>query len=100
MSKRDKDMSVTIERVIHRDVAGGAYAPLSVPLPPSKPQGAPRLAVIGLVGLRLAIGFEFLWAFFDKTFGLGFATPVARAGLNGGSRREGFLSGRHGPLRG
>src|ERR1700686_3551234 len=93
MSKRDKDMSVTIERVIHRDVAGGAYAPLSVPLPPSKPQGAPRLAVIGLVGLRLAIGFEFLWAFFDKSFGLGYATSSAHAWINGGAPTTGVLSG-------
>jgi thiosulfate dehydrogenase [quinone] large subunit len=100
MRKRDKDMSVTIERVIHRDVAGEAYDALSVPLLPSKRQGAPRWAVIGLVGLRLAIGFEFLWAFFDKTFGLGYATPAAHAWINGGSPTKGFLSGAIGPLQG
>src|SRR6202165_813500 len=100
MSKRDKDMSVTIERVIHRDVAGEAYAGLAITLLPAKPRGAPRWAVIGLVGLRLAIGFEFLWAFFDKTFGLGYATPAARAWINGGSPTKGFLSGANGPLQG
>jgi thiosulfate dehydrogenase [quinone] large subunit len=60
----------------------------------------PRWAVIGLVGLRLAIGFEFLWAFFDKTFGLGYGTPAAKAWLNGGSPTKGFLSGAIGPFQG
>jgi thiosulfate dehydrogenase (quinone) large subunit len=100
MSKRDKEMSITIERVIHRDAAGDVLDASSVPLLPSKPEGAPRWAVIGLVGLRLAIGFEFLWAFFDKTFGLGYATPTANAWINGGSPTKGFLSGAIGPLQG
>ena len=38
-----------------------------------------RVARIGLLGLRLAIGFEFLWAFLDKTFGLGYHTANAKA---------------------
>jgi thiosulfate dehydrogenase [quinone] large subunit len=38
------------------------------------------------------LGFEFLWAFLDKTFGLGYATPSARAWINGGSPTKGFLS--------
>jgi thiosulfate dehydrogenase [quinone] large subunit len=100
MSRRDKKMSVTIERVIHREAAGDVLDASSVPLLPSKHEGAPRWAVIGLVGLRLAIGFEFLWAFFDKTFGLGYATPAARAWINGGSPTKGFLSGAIGPLQG
>ncbi|TMR37519.1 hypothetical protein ETD85_07950 [Nonomuraea zeae] len=29
---------------------------------------------------RIAIGWIFLWAFLDKTFGWGFATPANRAG--------------------
>jgi thiosulfate dehydrogenase [quinone] large subunit len=32
-----------------------------------------------LAVMRLATGFIFLWAFLDKTFGLGFATPIERA---------------------
>jgi thiosulfate dehydrogenase (quinone) large subunit len=52
-----------------------------------------RVALVGLLGLRLAIGFEFLWAFFDKTFGLGYATSSAHAWINGGSPTTGFLSG-------
>lgn len=42
---------------------------------------------------RLMIGFTFLWAFLDKTFGLGFATPPEGAWLNGGSPTAGFLGG-------
>jgi thiosulfate dehydrogenase (quinone) large subunit len=93
-------MSVTIERVIHREAAGDVLDASSVPLLPSKPESAPRWAVIGLVGLRLAIGFEFLWAFFDKTFGLGYASSAAHAWINGGSPTKGFLSGAIGPLQG
>ena len=40
---------------------------------------------------RIATGFVFLWAFFDKTFGLGFATESAKAWVNGGSPTAGFL---------
>src|SRR5690606_293312 len=36
--------------------------------------------------------FIFLWAFLDKTFGLGLATPAARSWLNGGSPTTGSLS--------
>ena len=45
-----------------------------------------------LAVFRVVLGFEFLWAFFDKTFGLGYATPAARAWINGGSPTKGFLS--------
>jgi len=45
-----------------------------------------------LVVLRLALAWEFLWAFVDKTVGLGFATPSERSWLNGGSPTNGFLS--------
>ena len=42
--------------------------------------------------LRLATGFIFLWAFLDKTFGLGFSTPPERAWMNGGTPSQGFLN--------
>ena len=44
-----------------------------------------------LAGLRVATGFVFLWAFFDKLFGLGYSTPSERAWINGGSPTKGFL---------
>ncbi len=45
-----------------------------------------------LGGLRLMMGFTFLWAFLDKTFGLGFATVAEKAWINGGSPTAGFLA--------
>lgn len=42
--------------------------------------------------LRLSMGFIFLWAFLDKTFGLGFATTTEKAWMNGGSPTYGFLT--------
>ncbi|GLZ36670.1 hypothetical protein [Actinokineospora sp. NBRC 105648] len=48
---------------------------------------------------RLVMGFVFLWAFLDKAFGLGYATPGAGAWVDGGSPTRGFLSGLdHGPF--
>jgi len=54
-----------------------------------------------LAVLRLAIGFIFLWAFLDKTFGLGYSTPPERAWINGGAPSQGFLLGDAvvGPLK-
>ena len=46
-----------------------------------------------LAVVRVALGFVFLWAFLDKTFGFGYATPSAKAWINGGSPTKGFLSG-------
>jgi thiosulfate dehydrogenase [quinone] large subunit len=50
-----------------------------------------RSGRISLALLRLATGFIFLWAFLDKTFGLGFSTPAERAWINGGTPSQGFL---------
>ena len=54
-----------------------------------------------LAVLRLATGFIFLWAFLDKTFGLGYSTPAERAWINGGAPSQGFLlgDGVAGPLK-
>ena len=41
---------------------------------------------------RIALGWTFLWAFVDKTFGLGFATAAEDAWINGGSPTFGFLN--------
>jgi thiosulfate dehydrogenase (quinone) large subunit len=50
---------------------------------------------------RLSVGWVFLWAFLDKTFGLGFATESDAAWLEGGSPTEGFLTfGTKGPFAG
>lgn len=50
--------------------------------------------------LRILTGFVFLWAFLDKTFGLGYATASGKGWLDGGSPTKGFLgSVAAGPLR-
>jgi thiosulfate dehydrogenase [quinone] large subunit len=41
---------------------------------------------------RLSTGFIFLWAFLDKTFGLGYSTPSDRAWINGGPFKDFFAS--------
>jgi thiosulfate dehydrogenase [quinone] large subunit len=57
-------------------------------------------ARVGLAVLRIATGFIFLWAFLDKTFGLGFSTPAAGAWNRGGAPSQGFLlHGTSGPLK-
>lgn len=49
--------------------------------------------------LRFIMSFIFLWAFVDKTFGLGFATKPEAAWIKGSSPTTGFLSfGTHGPF--
>jgi thiosulfate dehydrogenase [quinone] large subunit len=54
-----------------------------------------------LAGIRLALGWVFLWAFLDKTFGLGHDTVAAKSWLHGGSPTQGFLgSASTGPLKG
>jgi thiosulfate dehydrogenase [quinone] large subunit len=54
----------------------------------------------GLAVLRIAYGLTFLWAFFDKLFGLGYATKSGRGWIDGGDVTAGFLKGSAGPLDG
>ncbi|MFJ9717090.1 hypothetical protein ACIRPQ_14275 [Streptomyces sp. NPDC101213] len=44
-----------------------------------------------LGSLRILMGFVFLWAFLDKTFGLGYATGSGKGWIDGGSPTKGFL---------
>src|SRR5918992_4037657 len=80
----------------------------SLQIPPrSAAHTAPRHGAVmtptaaGVMALvRLATGFVFLWAFLDKTFGLGYSTATENAWIRGGSPTEGFLSGvQVGPLQ-
>lgn len=60
-----------------------------------------RAARYVFAGIRIALGWTFLWAFLDKTFGLGFATEAKNAWLEGGSPTRGFLTfGTQGPFQG
>ncbi|SFD28795.1 DoxX family protein [Streptomyces aidingensis] len=68
---------------------------------PSDAETAPALdgtivsgpAAKALAALRIATGLILFWAFVDKTFGLGYATPSERAWIEGVSPAEGYLSG-------
>ena len=86
----------------HRSGSGNPPpAPAFAPPGFTRPVDRHRLGTPALFLLRLALGVEFLWAFVDKLFGLGYSTPSARAWLNGGSPTKGFLTGvSSGPLRG
>ncbi len=54
---------------------------------------------IVVVLLRFAMSFIFLWAFFDKVFGLGFSKTADKAWIHGGSPTSGFLTfGVKGPF--
>lgn len=53
-----------------------------------------------LVLLRISMGWIFLWPFFDKLLGLGFATEPGKAWLDGISPTTGFLKfGSYGPFK-
>ncbi|MEY9913246.1 thiosulfate dehydrogenase [quinone] large subunit [Catenulispora sp. MAP12-49] len=45
-----------------------------------------------IAALRIGVGFIFLWAFLDKTFGLHYSTSSKNAWIHGGSPTKGFLS--------
>ena len=50
--------------------------------------------------LRISMGWIFLWAFFDKVFGLGYATTIEKSWLAGVSPTLGFLKfGTSGPFK-
>lgn len=49
---------------------------------------------------RIGMGFTFLWAFVDKLFGLGYATPDGKGWVDGGHPTKGFLAGAEGPFAG
>ncbi len=78
----------------HQGSAHDDQSPVLTPL-------SRRVLEVGLTSVRLAIGFEFLWAFLDKMFGLGYSTASAKAWIHGGSPTTGFLAHADGgPLRG
>jgi thiosulfate dehydrogenase (quinone) large subunit len=52
-------------------------------------------------GVRIALGWVFLWAFLDKLFGLGHETLAKNAWIDGGSPTSGFLGkAAAGPFKG
>ncbi|MEV0456713.1 hypothetical protein [Catellatospora methionotrophica] len=71
----------------------------AIPATPAAETGAARATRYVLAGLRLALGWIFLWAFLDKLFGLGHETAAKAAWINGGNPTQGFLRfGTEGPF--
>ncbi|NUP51892.1 MAG: hypothetical protein HOW97_31920 [Catenulispora sp.] len=58
----------------------------------AKPAVAVTAREASIAGLRIGVGFVFLWAFLDKTFGLHYSTQSKGAWIHGGSPTKGFLS--------
>ncbi|MEV4280056.1 hypothetical protein AB0J56_29895 [Actinoplanes xinjiangensis] len=71
-----------------RHYSGTATVPDTAPSATATTATATRYL---LAGIRIALGWVFLWAFLDKLFGLGRSTPAANAWLDGGSPTAGFL---------
>jgi thiosulfate dehydrogenase (quinone) large subunit len=106
--RRDVEiMTATIERITANTKVPAAETPRDVEFPrdvetprnvETPRQKATRYV---LAGLRLALGWVFLWAFLDKMFGLGHGTAAKAAWINGGSPTKGFLAfGTAGPFKG
>jgi thiosulfate dehydrogenase [quinone] large subunit len=58
------------------------------------------VARYAMAATRISMGWIFLWAFLDKTFGLGHETAHADAWIRGGSHTKGFLAfGAAGPFK-
>ncbi|WP_436791306.1 hypothetical protein [Yinghuangia sp. YIM S10712] len=70
----------------------GASPTVTAPRPESSTLAVTSVREASVAGLRIVLGFVFLWAFLDKTFGLGYATKAGRGWIDGGSPTEGFLS--------
>jgi thiosulfate dehydrogenase (quinone) large subunit len=74
------------------------------PAPSMEPDGDRHPIISTAAGralavLRIAFGLTFLWAFFDKLFGFGYATPSGKGWIDGGDPTAGFLGkGTSGPL--
>jgi thiosulfate dehydrogenase [quinone] large subunit len=84
----NKEAFMAIRESVRLDGSPGPQAQRKLPHGTTITTGAAKVLAV----LRVVLGLEFLWAFADKTFGLGYATPAARAWINGGSPTKGFLS--------
>lgn len=65
---------------------------------PSRPTASPGRKSLAVV--RILLGSVFLWAFLDKTFGLGFATTPEKSWIAGASPTAGYLGSLEGSFAG
>ena len=66
--------------------------------PPAVTPGQSRAPGMALAVLRILVGSIFLWAFVDKTFGLGQGTAPEGSWLAGGRPTAGYLNSLEGTL--
>ena len=72
----------------------------AIPATTTSTTGSAKQAQYVWAGARITMGFIFLWSFFDKLLGFGFATDRDAAWIEGGSPTEGFLQfGTQGPFK-
>ncbi|MFG1912310.1 hypothetical protein [Kribbella sp. NPDC048928] len=76
-----------------------------LPAPAMAPDGDRHPIITTAAGralavLRIVFGLTFLWAFFDKLFGLGYATKSGKSWIDGADVTAGFLKGSTGPMSG
>ncbi|OKI81572.1 hypothetical protein A6A27_15815 [Micromonospora sp. CB01531] len=94
-------MTATIERVTANNKVPANTRVPAVATTRNVETTRQRAARYVLAGLRIALGWTFLWAFLDKLFGLGHETAAKNAWINGGSPTKGFLTfGAAGPFQG
>jgi thiosulfate dehydrogenase [quinone] large subunit len=67
---------------------------------PAQTAARPVTAARAMAALRILLGAILLWAFADKAFGLGFATPAAKSWVAGASPTAGYLGSLKGSLAG
>jgi thiosulfate dehydrogenase [quinone] large subunit len=77
-------MSATTTHTVHPELDA-----IDIPV---EEEARAHKARYAMAAARIAIGWTFLWAFLDKTFGLGFATASEDGWVNGGSPTFGFLN--------
>ena len=86
----DRHVTQEFDRIVTRERAYSGVALL----------GSPAARAVMAVS-RISVGFIFLWAGLDKTFGLGYSTPPEAAWLKGNAPMQGFLEhGVSGPFAG
>ena len=85
-----------------QDIAGDEQRTSAAALqePAANSAQGPPAAARPLAVVRIVLGTVFLWAFLDKTFGLGFATSPGKAWISGGSPTAGYLGSVKGSFSG
>jgi thiosulfate dehydrogenase [quinone] large subunit len=97
---RNGSVAAPAARDIHTMVTASPGGMTEAARPTDTGATARAVARYAWFAARIGMGFIFLWAFVDKLFGFGYATPAGKGWIDGGSPTNGFLSGSEGPFAG